>query len=146
MVEMGLFKKKYCSGIAIGIASICVVLILLLIEFSIENPKTYRSLSSNELIELIYSDQTESAQQFIEKTIEVKGVVKQVRFKNNSYSLLLSGGHAAFFVLCEMQGNQNELIKKISEGETVKIKGVYKGYLIDAILLNCTLLEKSENE
>ena len=43
-----------------------------------------------------------------------------------------------------MKQDQNKNISQFKKGDYVQIKGVYKGSLMDAILLNCVLIENSK--
>ena len=42
--------------------------------------------------------------------------------------------------MCEMQADQLEKIKNIKEDDIVTVKGIFKGVLLDAILLNCIII------
>ena len=39
-----------------------------------------------------------------------------------------------------MRTEQAEMVRKLKEGDKIKLKGVFKGFLMDAIMLNCVLL------
>ncbi len=80
------------------------------------------------------------------KVIEVEGIVREVTFLNNRNTVLLQGDTKYSSVICDMQSNQIEEIKKLKQGQKIKIKGVCKGFLKDAILLNCMLINKKSNE
>ncbi|WP_370449472.1 hypothetical protein [Aquimarina sp. BL5] len=43
-------------------------------------------------------------------------------------------------VLCDMQSDQTVGIRKLKKGQKIMLKGVCKGFLKDAILLNCMLI------
>ena len=140
---MRYFKKKYHIVILMGITFFLVItLIQFLPEFF--TPQATYSLSSKELLNTVQNDQDQAFNKYIEKVIQIEGTVKKISFKNNTYSLLLDGGFTSSYVLCEMQTGQD--IDDIVKGKTVQIKGVYKGYLMDAILLNCVLIENDEDE
>ena len=96
-----------------------------------------KQLSTNELI---FEYQNNSLGKFIEKAIEVDGVLKEIMFKNDVYTLYLTDGQNSTYILCELQHDQIEKIPNLLVGETIKVKGILKGHLMDVILLNCIIL------
>lgn len=104
------------------------------------NVKTQASLSSNELISLMSNKVDSTFYQYIDKAIEIKSVIKEINKKEGVYTLLLSGDDKDTLIICEMQKNQNLHIQKLNIGDPVVIKGVFKGFLKDAVLLNCIIM------
>jgi len=80
------------------------------------------------------------------KIIEVAGIVKEVTFLNNRNTVILYGENKHSGVLCDMQSNQITKVKNLKKGQKVMIKGICKGFLKDAILLNCMLINQQSNE
>lgn len=107
--------------------------------------KTKAKLSTNELLDRTTNSDSLLLNDYIEKAIEVTGPIKDITTKDNKTTILLHGGHASKLVICEMQTNQNKYMDQLSKGDVVNIKGVFKGVLLDAILLNCILIEKNSN-
>lgn len=99
--------------------------------------ETKVALSAEELVDYIDSENMEELKLYIDKAIEIEGIVKEIAFKNNIYTLLLTSDNTERLVLCEMQNTETAKIKAIKQGTRVTIKGIYKGALVDAILLNC---------
>jgi len=64
-----------------------------------------------------------------------------VNKKHTSGILLtnLSDDNNKTYILCELQGNQSHKLSHLKIGHPVKIKGVFKGHLVDLILLNCII-------
>ena len=98
--------------------------------------KTYKRYSSNKLI---HEFNNQSSKNLIEKTIEVKGTLKKIHTKNSKHTLYLSDDNNKTYILCELQGNQSHKLSHLKLGHPVKIKGVFKGHLVDLILLNCII-------
>lgn len=80
------------------------------------------------------------------KIIEVAGIVKEVTFLNNRNTVILYGENEHSGVLCDMQSNQITKVKNLKMGQKVMIKGICKGFLKDAVLLNCMLINQQSNE
>lgn len=103
--------------------------------------KTEISISTNDFLKGFTDvESTSSYEKYIDKAIEVKGVLHKSTYKKGVYTLLLKGNKFDTFVLCEMERDQKELIKPLQEGDQVKVKGILKGFLKDAILLNCIII------
>lgn len=105
--------------------------------------QTHLALSSNEFSR-DYVD-NKSHLTIVDKAIEVEGIIHEISRNKQKYSILLQGNKKNTYVICEMQKDQNSLIVNLQNGESVKIKGVFKGFLKDAILLNCILID-TKNE
>lgn len=104
--------------------------------------KTEISLTANELLTELNGNEEERFGQYIEKALEIEGTIYQVTYKAGKYSLLLRGDKIDSLILCEMQKDQASLVKLLEVGDEVKVKGILKGFLMDAILLNCIVLEE----
>lgn len=98
--------------------------------------RTEASLSS---IQLMSSSEDSTIYQYLDKAIEIESVIKEISIKDGVYTLLLNGNYKDTFIICEMQKNQNLIVKKLNTGDRVVIKGVFKGFLKDAVLLNCVI-------
>jgi len=102
--------------------------------------KTEGSFSSDEISVLMSSKTDSTFYQYVEKAIEVESEIKEITFREGVYTLILQGGYNNIFLLCEMQKNQNDLVKDLKAGDMVVVKGVFKGFLNDAILLHCIII------
>lgn len=99
--------------------------------------KTFKQFSSQNLI---HEYDSKGYDDFIEKALEIHGVLKKVHHKNNVYSLYLSYEAGECFVICELQADQNHKIPNLKIGDELMIKGILKGKLLDIVLLNCIII------
>lgn len=107
---------------------------------------THVSLTTNEMISLLDDENNKHLDSYIEKAIEIKGVLKEKNLKGGTHILLLAGNKNTKFILCQMQDDQASKIKTLTPGKEIVIKGIYKGSLSDAILLNCILIDTKTYE
>ena len=98
------------------------------------------TISSEELVSSFMVDERSANSMYRGKVIEVEGIVKDVTFLNNRNTVFLYGDNKYSSVICDMFPNQESEIKDLKKGQKIKIKGVCKGFLKDAILLNCMLI------
>lgn len=82
-----------------------------------------------------------------EKIVEIEGTIKEINSLNNRITVLLEGGaNASASVICDMQADQTKNLKKFKPKDTIRLKGIFKGFLKDAIFLNCVISQKIINE
>jgi len=74
--------------------------------------KTHKSLTSKELFAELQNRSSEDLIDFIEKAIEVEGVIKEINYRNSIYTVMLEGGEYKRHIICEMQRDQNSEILK----------------------------------
>lgn len=79
------------------------------------------------------------------EVVEIEGQIKEINTINNRITILLgdNNNNTSACVICDMLPNQKDEILKLNLMDTIKLKGVYKGYLADAIFLNC-IISKSD--
>ncbi|WP_422079954.1 OB-fold protein [Ulvibacterium sp.] len=82
-----------------------------------------------------------------EKIVEIEGAIKEINSINNRITILLEGGaNESACVICDMQTDQLKGIKEFKPRDTIRLKGVFKGFLKDAIFLNCIISQRIINE
>lgn len=82
---------------------------------------------------------------YINKKLEIQGSIKEIMHTNDRYAILLLGNNDRN-VLCELNPNQVSKISTLKIDQMIAIKGIYKGYLNDVILLNCELVDTIKHE
>ena len=98
-------------------------------------------LSSHEFISLFDTINGDESEQYIDKAIEIKGILKKVTVREGRYTLFIDSDEEGRFIQCEMQTDQTPKVQSIKTNEMITVKGIFKGVLLDAILLNCILID-----
>jgi len=114
-------------------------------EVDVRKVKTEMRINTDEFLKDFGHNSDDSFKQYIEKAIEIEGTIHKMTFKKDIYTLLLQGNELDTFVICEMQHGQDEVLSQLQEGDEVKVKGILKGFLKDAILLNCIILNEVDD-
>lgn len=134
--------------ISIGVALIIIVITLLLLEKPVVhqvNPDTKPQLqiSSDRLLDrlqIAVVDPVKNAEIQTEQVVEVSGFVKEVNVLNDRITVLLRGvKQTPPYIICDMQPKQRALVYQLQRGDSVVLKGIYKGFLKDAVLLDCII-------
>lgn len=136
--------KKKLAFIVISTIIITTIVLTLKNQFlkerDIRTLQTERKMTSKELSRT--ADQSLTDSTLIEKAVEVEGVLKEVTFKHDRYSLILEGDYKDKLIICELKIDQSDKVKDLKKGNTVTIKGILKGHLKDAILLQCIIIDR----
>ena len=105
-----------------------------------------KSVSTNEILTLFETNEELANATFVEKTIEVSGTIKDITFLNDRHTILLkSDNFTRSFVMCDMSPLKTNQVDKLAIGDTITLKGVCKGYLLDVIMLNCIPTNEKTN-
>jgi hypothetical protein len=108
--------------------------------------ETKLNYNANDLVLNFIANEKSLQEQLSGKVIEVEGIVKEVTFLNNRNTVILQTSHKTSGVICDFEPKQINGFNKIVVGSKVKIKGIYKGFLKDVVLLNCYLNSNQPNE
>lgn len=98
------------------------------------------AISATELFQKFSTDENAANGMYLDKTIEISGIVKSVdKDETGNYTIQLESGDMMSSVSCQMDTRHNADAEKVKAGETVKIKGTCTGILMDVILIRCVL-------
>lgn len=140
-------KQKIFLILTITIISIvCFWLYINQPYTSIKSLKTQEKINAKQLTVLFLKNEEKANQKFREKVIEVSGTIKNINLLNQNSNIILNGSHVNHNIICQIELHKKEKITKLQIGQKVNIKGICKGYLKDVILLNCTLVNSTNNE
>jgi len=112
------------------------------LPLNINIAKVEEQVTSNKLLASFESNENLAYSNYVEKVVVVEGVVKDVTYLNNRFTVILQNQNGVPQILCDMLFSEKENVKELKTGQKVNIKGVCKGYLLDVIMLNCILVNK----
>lgn len=135
--------KKY--GYGLGLLSVLLLggLYLSLQKrdtFHTQKTRAEASMTAANLISYVTEENEPYLTSLVDKVIAVEGVIKEINYVNQRHTILLGGGEEDLaLVICDMQTDQAQKTGFLKQGDTVVLKGVFKGFLQDAVFLNCVL-------
>ena len=103
---------------------------------SIEHKSSDFTLTASQIIQEYEKDEAVANTKFLDKIIEVEGTVGKIQ--NNNIYLITDNPLSS--IICEM--SEEQLLSGIKEGDNIHLKGVCTGYLLDVVLVRCTLINK----
>ncbi len=105
----------------------------------ISSMKTELSIPANELFTAFETDEAEANNQYLNKVIEVTGIIKEVKNNENGLPVVIfETDDLIFGVMCEFETQKGAA--NINAGELLTIKGVCTGKLLDVVLNRCELI------
>ena len=134
-------SRIFISVILFSVTLIMVIFIHYENKNDIRNLGTEANLTSQELLIQSKNGNHNNLRIYVDKVIEVEGVLQKITRKDNVYTLFINDGNSDRYILCEMQKKENAKIKNLETNDTIVIKGILKGALLDVILLNGIVLE-----
>ncbi|MEZ4811600.1 MAG: hypothetical protein R2819_14670 [Allomuricauda sp.] len=82
-----------------------------------------------------------------ERVFEVAGWVKETNLMNGRITVLLKGNEdLPPYIICDMMPHQKKAVSQLKPNDSVKIKGIFKGFLKDAVFLDCIITFSQTND
>lgn len=105
---------------------------------SITKLPTNITISAESLFENYEEDEIVSNLKYLDKVIEVNGVVSGIAFQKNSVTLKTKDDFGS--ILCGLSKEFRSTINTLKVGQRVIIKGICSGYLMDVVLIRCEII------
>src|SRR5687768_8659015 len=103
------------------------------------NEEARVSVQASELFNAYTSDETRADSLYLNKVLQVEGVVEKVLNNEQGITLVLEGAEL-FGVSCALAESEKQKAGQIKVGNTVRLKGLCNGMLMDVVLVKCVLL------
>ncbi len=94
-------------------------------------------ISPKELLAIYERDEVAANAKYLDKIIEVKGIVKEIHNISNGGSISLDTGNEMASIICEFESAAAYANVKV--GDEVNVKGFCTGKLMDIVLTRCSL-------
>jgi DNA/RNA endonuclease YhcR with UshA esterase domain len=98
------------------------------------------SLTADKIISDFSSDENIANKKYLEKIIEVKGVVSEIKVEKEKGIITLKTNDDFGNVICHLSKEGTKKISTLKENQTIVLKGICTGYLMDVILIKCELI------
>lgn len=98
------------------------------------------TISANKILEEFSSDETTANSKYLEKIIEVKGVVSETKLEKEKGIITLKTNDDFGSVLCHLSDEATQKMSALKEGQTITVKGICTGYLMDVIIIKSEII------
>lgn len=132
--------------IFIGAAAVLVIVIAGLYFFNLgssdlSNSEPDYNLTAPELYSEFSSNETRASETYIDKVIDVSGtVLAKETLNDNIVNISLDSGNPFGLVICTFSGKHEEILSNIEIGDSLTIRGICSGMLMDVLMNNCVLV------
>jgi hypothetical protein len=100
------------------------------------------SMPATKLAQEFETDPPASNNKFIDRVIEVTGVISEISTdQNNSIVFILRDNEAPTGVLCTVSEKSTQKAERYKVGDTVIIKGTCTGMLFEVVLNKCIIID-----
>lgn len=103
--------------------------------------KVDMSLDAKDIYNQFNTDENSANAKYLDKVIQVKGVVSSIDKENGTIAIMLDSGDPMGGVLCELDPLAKHEKTDFQEGENVVFKGTCSGKLSDVQISRCVLVK-----
>ncbi|MGI9549907.1 MAG: OB-fold protein [Aurantibacter sp.] len=99
-------------------------------------------LTAHNLISAYMQNETETDQKYSEHVLQVKGAIFEISTLKGNAVITLKDENLESSIICHMMPEENmSVLRKLQKGQDIEIKGICTGYLLDVIMVRCTLVK-----
>jgi len=98
-------------------------------------------VTAQNLISEYQQDETKTNEKYSESVIQVKGTIFEISTLKGNSVITLKDENLESSIICHMLPEENTRALQIKKGQDIEIKGICTGYLMDVIMVRCTLAE-----
>lgn len=102
---------------------------------------TKAHFTPTEFISILDDTLDGTAKELVDQAIEIEGEIVKITERKGRYTAFLKSDVKGRYIQCEMQTDQVPALLQTKTNEKILIKGIYKGILLDAILLHCIIID-----
>lgn len=98
------------------------------------------SLDAEFITNEFISDENKANEEYLDQIIEIKGIIKRISYERGKTIISLGKEEMFGNVNCHMLPEENLELQNLKVGQTVTLKGICTGYLLNVILVRCVLI------
>ena len=98
-------------------------------------------LTAENLIAEYRANEVGTTEKYSERVIQVNGKVFEISTLKGNSIITLKDETLESSIICHMLPEENKKALQIQKGQNISIKGISTGYLMDVIMVRCTLVE-----
>jgi hypothetical protein len=99
------------------------------------------SLLSQNLVDEFENNETQANAKYLEKIIKVSGEISELDISKETRIIVLKSKNSTSSVMCYLTAEENKKWATLKRGDTISVKGICTGYLLDVVLINCVLVK-----
>lgn len=137
-IEITMIKKVLVVVGVLLIAAGIFVYKLYTREHRMVEQEQYTSIDASQLFTAFEENEAQANTKFLNQIIEVTGVVSEILTnQENKTVVVLKSNDPLFGISCTLEQSASRL----SEGDSLILKGICTGYLSDVVLTDCIIIK-----
>lgn len=129
------------AGLVIGLAALWYT--FRKPDVSVDTKKAEVEINASSLLEAFENDEAKANELYLGKIISVTGNVESISEDSVGISVFLKEDGDFAGILCSFHPSIEEATQ-LTRGNSVEIKGICSGYLMDVVLNRCALVSKNK--
>ena len=98
------------------------------------------SISANKILDDFSLDETAANKKYLEKVILIKGEISEIKIEREKGIITLKTNDNFGSILCHLSAEATKKMSTLNLGETITIKGICTGFLMDVILVKSEII------
>jgi cold shock CspA family protein len=107
---------------------------------NVEETSADISITADKILNDFSSDENLANLKYLDKIIEVKGVVSEINTKKGIITIETNDDFGS--VLCHLSEEASRKVSGLQEGQIIVVKGICTGFLMDVILVKCEFINQ----
>ena len=99
------------------------------------------TLSSSELLTDFENNEAQANEKYLDQVVQVTGEIRSIKKDPESPSLTLETDSPISGVICQLEAGDVDKISGLNPGQTLTVKGICTGMLMDVVLVRCHPIE-----
>lgn len=95
-------------------------------------------MTAQELFSAFEEDETTANEQYLDEMVEITGTIEKVNIEQEKSTIQLQTDDMMAGIICEFEAGALKNIP--SEGDTITVRGICTGKLMDVVLVRCILM------
>lgn len=107
---------------------------------NVADEKADITLTSDKIFTDFSSDETTANAKYLDKIVQVKGVVADFKVENDKGIVTLETNDDFATILCHLTKEQTKKVSNSIIGQEITLKGICTGFLMDVVLVKCVVI------
>jgi len=107
---------------------------------NVADTKSVITLTADKIINDFSSDESKANIMYLDEIISVSGEVYEMNLEKGKGIITLKTKDDFGSVLCHLSDEGTKKMSVLKKGQTISIKGICTGYLLDVILIKCEII------
>ncbi len=109
---------------------------------NVSETKADITITADKILNDFSSDETIANSKYLEKIVKVKGEIANLKIEKEKGIIALKTNDDFGSVICHLSEASTKIIENLKVGQTISIKGICTGFLMDVILVKSEIINQ----